>query len=256
MQTIPRKSRQDIAAMRRAGAVVGDTLRLVREMSEPGVRLRDINKAAEALIRARGATPTFKGYHGFPAALCMSVNEQVIHGIPGRRKLKAGDILSVDCGATLDGWVGDSAITVGVGAVDARKQLLMDTTRASLMAGIAAARPGARLGDIGSAIEAVVMAQGFGLVREYCGHGVGRALHEDPQVPNYGSPGTGPVIESGWCLALEPLVTMGGDDVVALSDGWTIITRDRKPAAHFELAIAITDEGNEILTLTSDDAYP
>lgn len=250
------KSADEIAALRRAGAIVGDTLRLVREMAVAGTRLRTINKEAERLILSRGAWPTFKGYHGFPAALCLSVNEQVIHGLPTWRKLQRGDILSVDCGATLDGWVGDSAITIAVGEVAPRVQELLTATREALLAAVAMARPGVTLGDLGNAIEQRITRDGFGIVREYCGHGIGRALHEDPQVPNYGEAGTGPQIESGWCLAIEPLATMGTDDVVALSDGWTVVTRDRLPAAHFELAIAITDAHTEILTLTSADEYP
>ncbi len=242
--------------MRRAGAVVGDTLRLVRSMVQPGVTLEALDGAAEALIRSRGAYPTFKGYHGFPAALCLSVNEQVVHGIPSQRALQPGDVLSIDCGATLDGYVGDSAITVAVGEISAQRQLLLDTTRASLMAGIDAARPGDTVGDIGAAVEAVINEQGFGIVRQYCGHGIGTALHEDPQVPNYGEKGTGPTIEAGWCLAIEPMVNLGAQDVLTLSDGWTVVTRDGSASAHFELAIAITDAGTQILTLTSDDELP
>ncbi len=253
---ITRKSTIQIGRMRKAGAVVGDTLRMLRGMIEPGVTLKALDREAEKLIRSRGAKPTFKGYHGFPAALCLSVNEQVVHGIPSDRKLQEGDILSIDCGATLDGWVGDSAITVGVGSIAAELSQLIETTRASLFAGIGAARPGNRVGDIGAAIEAVINERGYGIVREYCGHGVGRQLHEDPQVPNYGRAGTGPRIQSGWCLALEPMVNLGGDDVMTLSDGWTVITRDRKASAHYELAIAITDAGPEYLTLTSQDEYP
>lgn len=253
---ITRKSSEEIVMMRRAGAIVGDTLRLVRGMVRPGVTLKQLDQAAEALIRSRGAEPTFKGYHGFPAALCLSVNEQVVHGIPSDRALLDGDVVSVDCGATLEGYVGDSAITVAVGEVTEERRTLLDVTRASLMAGIEAAAPGKTIGDIGAAIEAVVSQRGYGIVREYCGHGIGQALHEDPQVPNYGETGTGPTIEAGWCLALEPMINLGSDEVLTLSDGWTVVTRDGEASAHFELAIAITDEGTQILTLTSDGELP
>lgn len=242
--------------MRRAGAIVGDTLRLIRGLAVPGVSLKTLDRAAEALIRSRGAHPTFKGYHGFPAALCLSVNEEVVHGIPSDRVLRTGDVLSVDCGATLDGYVGDSAITVGIGEIDEDAQTLLATTRASLLAGLQAARPGATVGDIGAAIQAVIDQKGFGIVREYCGHGIGTALHEDPQVPNYGEAGTGPEIQAGWCLAIEPMVNLGADDVVTLADGWTVVTRDGSRSAHFELAIAIMEERSEILTLTTDGEMP
>lgn len=253
---IQRKSEANIKAMRAAGAIVGDTLRMLRGMIQEGITLRELDRAAEALIRGRGAKPTFKGYHGFPASLCLSLNHEVVHGIPNLRKLKNGDILAIDCGATLDGWVGDAAISVAVGDVGDELTTLIETTRQSLMAGIGAARVGNRLGDIGHAIESVIHPKGYGIVREYCGHGVGRALHEDPQVPNYGKPGTGPRIQSGWCLALEPMVNLGGDDVHTLSDGWTVVTDDGKASAHYECSIAITDAGAEILTLTSDGQMP
>ena len=253
---ITRKSPEEVKQLRRAGAIVGDTLRLVRSMAAAGVTLKALDAAAEALIVSRGAHPTFKGYHGFPAALCLSVNEQVVHGIPSRRALEPGDVLSVDCGATLDGYVGDSAITVAIGEVSQDKRQLIETTRLSLLAVIEAARPGNTVGDIGAAIEAVINERGYGIVREYCGHGIGTALHEDPQVPNYGEAGTGPTIESGWCLAIEPMVNLGGDEVVTLPDGWTVVTRDGTASAHFELAIAILSDEVQILTLTSDGEMP
>lgn len=253
---IQRKSEANIKKMREAGVIVGDTLRLLRGMIGEGVVLRDLDRAAEALIRSRGATPTFKGYHGFPASLCLSLNSEVVHGIPDGRKLKKGDILSIDCGATLDGWVGDAAITVAVEPIAADVRQLLDTTRESLFAGMEAAKIGNRLGDIGAAIQAVIDKKGYGIVREYCGHGVGRALHEDPQIPNYGTAGSGPRIQSGWTLALEPMVNLGGDNVHTLRDGWTVVTDDGKPSAHFECSIAITDAGTEILTLCSDGTLP
>jgi methionyl aminopeptidase len=248
---IQRKSPEQIRKMRISGAIVGDTLRMVRGLCVEGAVLKDLDRAAENFIRGRGAKPTFKGYHGFPATLCMSLNAEVVHGIPNNRKLKNGDILSIDCGATKDDFVGDSAITVMVGEVSPAVADLVQTTRLSLEAGIAAAKVGARVGDIGWAIESVLHKKGYGIVRDYCGHGVGRALHEDPQVPNYGKPDTGPRIQSGWCLALEPMVNLGGDDVHTLGDGWTVVTDDGKPSAHWEHSIAITDAGVEILTLTS-----
>lgn len=242
--------------MRTAGTIVGDTLKMLRGMAGEGVSLKELDRAAEAYIRSKGGRPTFKGYNGFPASLCLSLNSEVVHGIPNARKLKKGDILSIDCGVTLDGWVGDAAITVAVEPISDEVRALVRVTTQSLMAGIAAAKVGARLGDIGAAIEGAVRPHRYGIVREYCGHGVGRELHEDPQVPNYGSSGSGPRIQSGWCLALEPMVNLGGDAVHTLSDGWTVVTNDGRPSAHCEHSIAITDAGVEILTLCSDGTQP
>jgi methionyl aminopeptidase len=253
---VNRKSEPQIQKMRLAGAVVGDTLKMLRGLAQEGVTLRELDKAAEAFIRARGGKPTFKGYHGFPASLCLSLNHEVVHGIPNGRKLKKGDILSIDCGVTLDDWVGDAAITVMIEPVAQDVRQLVETTYASLDAGIEAAKVGARLGDIGAAIEKVINRRGYGIVREYCGHGVGKALHEDPQVPNYGTAGAGPRIQPGWCLAIEPMVNLGGDAVHTLSDGWTVITNDAKPSAHVEHSIAITEAGVQILTLCSDGTRP
>ncbi len=242
--------------MRTAGTIVGDTLKMLRGMAGEGVSLKDLDRAAEAYIRGKGGKPTFKGYNGFPASLCLSLNSEVVHGIPNHRKLKKGDILSIDCGVTLDGWVGDAAITVAVEPISEEVRALVRVTTESLMAGIAAAKVGARLGDIGAAIEGAVKPHRYGIVREYCGHGVGRALHEDPQVPNYGASGSGPRIQAGWCLALEPMVNLGGDAVHTLADGWTVVTNDGRPSAHCEHSIAITDAGVEILTLCSDGTQP
>lgn len=253
---IQRKSEANIKKMRAAGAIVGDTLRMLRGICQEGISLKELDKAAESHIRGRGARPTFKGYNGFPASLCLSLNQEVVHGIPNARKLKRGDILAIDCGATLEDWVGDAAITVAIGPIRPELETLIETTRQSLLAGIAAARVGNRLGDIGAAIEGVIHSKGYGIVREYCGHGVGRQLHEDPQVPNYGTAGKGPRIQSGWCLALEPMVNLGGDSVHTLSDGWTVVTDDGLPSAHYECSIAITDAGTEILTLCSDGTMP
>ncbi|MEY3013880.1 MAG: hypothetical protein RIT45_2615 [Pseudomonadota bacterium] len=253
---ITSKNEAEIAGMRAAGAVVGDTLRMLRELAKPGVRTRTLAKEADRLIRSRGATPTFRGYQGFPAPICLSLNDQAVHGLPSWRKLADGDILSIDVGATLNGFVGDSAITVPIGRVEPRAMALIDAARDGLHAAIAAARPGAHLGDLGAAVERLVRARGFDIVESYCGHGIGHALHEDPQVPNVGTPGTGPVLEAGWCLAIEPVITMGTAAVVVDSDGWTVRTRDRSLAAHYELAIAVTDDAPMILSLTSSGELP
>lgn len=250
------KTPAQIATMREAGAMVGDALALLRQMALPGVRLSELAKAAEAAITARGGRPTFKGYHGFPAAVCLSVNDEVVHGIPSSRKLAAGDLLKIDCGVTLGGLVGDAAITVAVGEVAPARAQLLAATHAALMAGIAAARVGGRLGDIGAAIEATATARGFGVVESYCGHGVGQILHEDPQVPNLGPAGAGPELLAGWCLALEPLLTLGRPAVHTRSDGWTVVTSDGQPSAHFEHSIALTADGPQILTLTSKGEQP
>jgi len=253
---ITRKSEQQLVKMRAAGQVVGDTLRMLRGVAGEGVSLKELDRAAEAFIKGKGGWPTFKGYHGFPASLCLSLNHEVVHGIPNSRKLKKGDILAVDCGVTLDGWVGDAAISILVEPVAPEVRKLLEVTIASLHAGIAAARVGNRLGDIGAAIEATIRPHGYGIVREYCGHGVGKVLHEDPQVPNYGTAGTGPRLQSGWTLALEPMVNLGGDAVHTLGDGWTVVTSDGKQSAHVEHSIAISDGGAEILTLCSDGSPP
>jgi methionyl aminopeptidase len=255
-QVIQRKSTEHVRKMRKSGAIVGDTLRMLRGLCHEGVTLRELDKAAESFIRGRGARPTFKGYHGFPASLCLSLNHEVVHGIPNGRRLKKGDILAIDCGATLDDWVGDAAITIAVEPIAPHLRQLMDTTLECLHAGMAAARIGNRLGDVGHAIEAVARKEGYGIVREYCGHGVGRELHEDPQVPNYGTPGSGPRIQPGWCLALEPMINLGGDAVHTLADGWTVVTDDGLPSAHYEHSIAISEGGIEVLTLCSDGAPP
>jgi methionyl aminopeptidase len=245
---IIRKSSREIEKMRDAGRVVAEALTLLIKVVRPGITLLELDTIAERHIRSRGAVPTFKGYRGFPATLCVSANEQVVHGIPSARVLVEGDIISIDCGATLDGYVGDSAITLPVGEVSPAIQNLLRVTEESLYRGIDAAVVGARLHDISYAIQRHIEPHGFGIVREYCGHGVGRRLHEAPQIPNYGEPGTGPKLKSGWCLALEPMVNLGTHEVVTLNDGWTVVTKDHRPSAHFEHSIAITDEGPVILT--------
>lgn len=234
--------------MHAAGQVVADTLAKVIDMAVPGTTLGELDAMAEDNILSKGGYPTFKGYRGFPAALCTSVNEEVVHGIPGARELISGDIVSVDCGVTLGGYIGDSAVTIPVGDVDEDIEALLRVTEESLFAGIEAAVVGNRLFDISAAIEASITPHGYGIVRDYCGHGVGRQLHEQPQVPNFGRPKTGPRIRAGWCLALEPMVNLGTHAVTTLDDGWTVVTQDRLPSAHFEHSIAITADGPFILT--------
>lgn len=255
-QMISTKTPAQIATMREAGAIVGDTLRQLRQLAQPGVRLSELEKAAQAAIVARGGKPTFKGYHGFPGAVCLSVNHEVVHGIPSSRKLQQGDLLKIDCGVTLGGLVGDAAITVVVGEVSPALRGLVQATHDALLAGIAAARVGGHLGDIGAAIEHTAVALGYGVVSAYCGHGVGQVLHEDPQVPNLGPAGAGPLLLEGWCLALEPLLTLGNSAVHTQSDGWTVVTSDGKPSAHFEHSIALLRDGPQILTLTSSGEHP
>ena len=245
---IIRKSQREIEKMRASGQIVARTLKKVIDMVEPGVTLAELDAMAEANIRSYGATPTFKGYRGFPATLCTSINEEVVHGIPTKRALKDGDVVSVDCGATLDGYVGDSAVTIPVGTVSDDILDLLRVTEESLYKGIEAAAVGNRLFDISYAIQDFVTPSGYGIVRDYCGHGVGRRLHEEPQVPNFGRPGTGPRIKPGWCLALEPMVNLGTHEVETLEDGWTVVTADRKVSAHFEHSIAVTPDGPIILT--------
>lgn len=243
------KSGKEIQKMRAAGKIVGQTLERLRNRIAPGVRTQDLNDEAERFIRKQGAYPTFKGYHGFPAGICVSVNEAVVHGFPSQRRLNEGDIISIDCGATLDGYIGDSAITVCVGDCDPHIQALVATTEKALHEAIKATTAGNRLGDVSYAVEKVARAANYGIVREYCGHGVGRELHEGPQVPNYGKPGTGPLIRPGWTIAIEPMLNLGSDAVAVLDDGWTVVTQDSKPSAHFEHTVAVTDNGPEILTL-------
>lgn len=245
---IVRKSPREIDKMRAAGRLCAETLALAAKMVEPGITLRQIDVAAERFMCSRGGIPTFKGYRGFPATLCTSVNEQVVHGIPGDRVLKSGDILSIDCGVTLDGFIGDSAITLPIGDVAPALQQLLRVTEQSLYRGIEAATVGNRLFDISAAVERTVMPFGYGIVQNYCGHGVGRQLHEEPQIPNYGRPGTGPRLKAGWCLAIEPMVNLGTHENITLSDGWTVVTTDGRHSAHFEHSIAVTE--NEPLILT------
>ncbi len=249
MPVIITKSAAELAIMREAGRVTAAALRRVGEAVRPGITTAELDELAESVIRGAGAAPAFKGYHGFPATLCTSVGGEVVHGIPRRRVLKEGEILSVDCGAIVDGYYGDSAMTFAVGDVSAQARHLMDATRRALEAGIARCIPGMRLHDISSAVQGVAEGEGFSVVREYVGHGIGRAMHEDPQVPNYGRAGTGPTLKAGMVLAIEPMVNAGGPEVRSLDDGWTVVTEDGSLSAHFEHTVAITDDGPLVLTV-------
>lgn len=242
------KSDQELNAMRRAGAVVGAVLDVLKRSVEPGMTTRELDQIAYQEIIRRGATPTFQGYRGFPASICTSINHEIVHGIPGKRALKEGDILKLDVGATIDGFIGDAAISVGVGRVSQEALELMEATRHSLEEGIRAAQPGNRIGDIAAAIQTYSEARGYNAVREFVGHGVGRFLHEEPQVPNYGEPGRGPLLRPGMCIAIEPMLNIGDWHTRILDDQWTVVTADNSLSAHFEHTIAITRTGPEILT--------
>ncbi len=242
------KSREEIEAMRRAGAVVAATITALKAAVRPGVTTRELDELAEGEIRRLGGTPTFKGYRGFPASICTSVNEEIVHGIPGERVLEVGDLLKVDVGATVDGLIGDAAVTVPVGEISEKARELIDVTRQSLEEGIKAAVMGARTGDVGAAVEEYVKSKRFSGVREYVGHGVGRFLHEDPQVPNYGPAGMGPQLRPGMAIAIEPMVNVGGWKTKLLEDQWTVVTADGSLSSHFEHTIVITDGNPEVLT--------
>jgi methionyl aminopeptidase len=243
------KSSKEIEKMRRAGQVVREVLELVRGLVKPGVTTLDLEKAAEARTLELGARPAFKGYHGYPCVLCTSVNSEVVHGIPSpKRFLKEGEIVSVDFGAFVDGYCGDAAITVPVGKVDPETARLMQVTEASLAAAIAVVKPGATLGDVGFAVQKVVEAAGFSVVRDFVGHGIGSHMHEDPQVPNFGVAGRGMKLRSGMVIAIEPMVNAGQHDVVVLGDGWTAVTADGSKSAHFEHTVAVTATGARVLT--------
>lgn len=239
----------EIEQMRRAGSLVGQVLERLREHVAPGVSTRELDAIAENMIRSRGGVPSFKGYRGYPASICASVNNEIIHGIPGDRMLVDGDIVSIDCGAMLGGYHGDAAMTFPVGDVSAEAEKLMTVTREALNAGIAMARLKMRLGDIGNAIQRHVEANGFSVVRDFVGHGIGRHMHEDPQIPNFGPAGMGMRLRTGMVLAIEPMVNAGVHEVVVMDDGWTACTRDGSLSAHFEHTVAITDDGPEVLTL-------
>ncbi len=235
--------------MREVGRLVGDVLTELTALVAPGVTTADLDELAEKRIRKAGATPAFKGYHGYPATICASINEEVIHGIPsGRRVLNEGDVISIDVGASLDGYFGDSAITLAVGQVSEGAAELLRVTDESLYKAIEAVKPGGRVSDIGHAVQRHVEAYGFSVVREFVGHGIGQKMHEEPQVPNYGEPGRGPRLAEGMVLAIEPMVNAGKPAVKVLADGWTAVTRDGSLSAHFEHTVAVTADGPRILT--------
>lgn len=242
------KSREEVEKLRSANRIVAEAMAKLGEMIEPGVTTGDLDRVAEEYIRAQGAAPAFPTVPGYHHTLCVSVNEEVVHGIPGDRRLEEGDVVSIDCGDILDGFVGDHAWTFPVGEIDAAAKRLLDLTERALMRGIEAAVVDNRLYDISAAIEAVAREGGFGIVKDYVGHGVGRDLHEEPQVPNFGTAGTGMKLRRGLCIALEPMFNLGGDEVEVLDDGWTVVTKDRKLSAHFEHSIAIMENGPEILS--------
>ncbi|MBP5628232.1 MAG: type I methionyl aminopeptidase [Bacteroidaceae bacterium] len=247
------KTEDEIELMRQANLLVGRTLAEIARMIKPGVTTRQIDALADTFIRDNGATPTFKGFPGqngvpFPASVCTSVNEQVVHGIPTDTPLKEGDIISVDCGTLLNGYNGDSCYTFCVGEVSEEVKQLLQTTKQSLYLGIEAAIAGRRVGDISYAVQHHCESHGYGVVHELCGHGIGREMHEDPMVPNFGKRGNGPQLKNGMCIAIEPMITMGSREIGILSDGWTIVTRDSKPAAHFEHTIAIHHGKADILS--------
>jgi methionyl aminopeptidase len=247
------KSRKELEKMRAAGRLVGQVREHLRRMVKPGITTLEIDRVAEKMIRDAGALPTFKGYNGFPFSICASVNEQIVHGFPSNYALKEGDIFSIDCGVTLEGFVGDTATTVPVGEVDEEKLKLIRVTEECLERAIKQCRPGNHLGDIGWAVQQHAETSGYSVVRDYVGHGIGRRMHEDPQIPNYGRPGLGPKIKAGYVFAIEPMVNQGTHFTKVLADGWTVVTVDGKPSAHAEHTIAITEDGPEVLTLVSSE---
>ncbi|MDO4987934.1 MAG: type I methionyl aminopeptidase [Synergistes sp.] len=249
------KSDRDIAKMRRAGQVVADILKLMRDMVRPGIDTLTLDKAAEDLVARAGAKPAFKGYKAswapfpFPGTICASVNSEIVHGIPSKdRILEEGDIISIDTGASIEGYFGDAACTFEVGKVSAERERLLTLTHRALHKGMAAVHPGATLGDIGAAVENIVKPQGLGIVRDYAGHGIGRRLHEAPQVPNFGKPGSGVTVKPRMTFCVEPMVMSGAEEIVTCPDGWTVVTKDGSDAAHFEYSLLVTEDGVEILT--------
>jgi methionyl aminopeptidase len=255
------KSEGEFQAMRAAGLVVARTLQRVAQIAAPGVTTAELDECAADSIHDEGAEPSFLGYYGFPAHICTSVSEEVVHGIPGERRLVDGDLLSVDCGAIVEGWHGDAAITLSIGTVSSAAAELSEVTRGSLWAGLAAARPGARLSDIGHAVQSFVESAAengrpLGIIEEYVGHGIGSAMHMEPPVPNYGRPGKGPRLVPGMALAVEPMLTLGPPAVHTLEDEWTVVTDDGQYAAHWEHTVAITEEGPWVLTALEENVRP
>jgi methionyl aminopeptidase len=245
---IVKKSPEEIDKMAAAGAILAATMDMIEGKIRPGVTTAELDDAAERFIRSQGATPTFKGYRGFPGSICASPGAMIVHGIPGRYRLRRGDVLSVDIGVTLDGWVADAARTFPVGVLDAVAENLLAATERALFAGVEQCRPGGRVGDVSHAIQQVAEGAGLAVVRSLVGHGVGKEMHEDPQVPNYGRPGRGPELQEGMVLAIEPMTTAGRAGVRMAGDGWAIYSQDGSPAAHFEFTVAATARGPRILT--------
>jgi len=248
------KSQREIDKMRASGRLVGEVLRQLCQMVEPGITTFEVNNAADKMIRDAGAYPTFNGYNGFPFSICASVNEQVVHGFPSQYELQEGDVFSIDVGVTLDGFVGDTAATVPVGAVSDDRLKLIRVTEECLQRGIEQCRAGNHVGDIGWAVQQHAEAHGYSVVRDYVGHGIGRKMHEDPQIPNYGKPGKGPKIKKGYVFAIEPMVNMGSHLTRTLKDGWTVVTIDGQPSAHAEHTVAVTEKGPEVLTFVGSRA--
>jgi len=248
------RSQVEVDKLRRVNQLVARILAELRQLAVPGATTLEIDRVAEARVVEAGAEPAFKGYHGYPATVCLSINEQVVHGIPSKRALVEGDILSIDMGAKLDGFYGDSAVTVPVGAISAEAAELLRVTEESLFHGIDAVKPGARVSDIGEAVQLHVEGHGLSVVREFVGHGIGTSLHEEPQIANYGPGGRGPRLSEGMVFAIEPMVNIGKAAVKVLADGWTAVTRDGSLSAHFEHTVVVTADGCEILTLLASDA--
>jgi len=245
------RSQDELLKLEEASRIVLATLDVVERVVAPGVTTEELDRLAEAEIRRQGARPAFVGYRGYPKTLCASVNDEVVHGIPGKRRLENGDVIGIDCGAVFEGYYGDAARTVPVGKIDAETARLLEVTRRGLFAGIAAARPGGRVSDIGAAVEAVALLHGYGVVRDFVGHGVGTALHEEPQIPNYGPAGRGSLLKAGMVLAIEPMYNLGRAEVSVDPDGWTVRTRDRSTSAHFEHTVAIEGNGAVVLGIGS-----
>jgi len=246
------KTVDELERMRRSGILAAEALREVARAVRPGVTGAALDRIAETFIRDHGGTPSFKGYRGFPASVCISVNDEVVHGIPDGRPLRDGQIVSIDLGAVIEGFHGDTAVTVPVGEVGQELRHLLTVAREALYRGIDAVRPGQALGDVGGAVQRHAERAGFSVVRDFAGHGIGRHLHEEPQVPNFGEPGTGTVLRPGMTLAIEPMVNLGGSEVVMDGDGWTVRTRDGRPSAHFEHTVAVSEDGSDVLTAIPD----
>lgn len=246
------KSEREILLMREACRITYLAIEEVRKAIKPGITTDELDKIAHDYIISMGCTPTFLGYGGFPKSICISINDEVVHGIPGKRKLKEGDIVSIDCGATYKGYTGDAARTFPVGKISKEKEYLIEHTEKSFYEGVSKIKPGIRLGDVCSAIGNYATLHNLGIVREMVGHGVGANLHEDPEIPNYGKEGTGPVLKEGMILAIEPMLNLGNDDIVLLRNGWTVVTEDYSPSAHYENSVLVTKDGYEILTRGDD----